>query len=312
MSEGSGKKWWVLGCLGAIGVVLLVVVSVVAFVFVSARNAHPVTDVRTYGATTPGDEALRPTLATGQRSAPADGTAGAPRAGTVVLKMIGGETFVEPAAPGEPLSIDARYDERNYELTESFEDGEPWTYEVSFRLTGSSFLTGLKEAIGGTQPRIRLRVPVGVPIDLIVLQRQGGVVVDVGGLNLGSIEFDIENALLMVSASQPLSSPANRFKVVGSKGAVLLQNMDRVSPALLDIDFSMGEAQLDLRGRWLQDAEIGLTTGMSDVILRLPRDATIEGLETAGRAISPNVEIALPTLRFEVSRGRRGKIEIFE
>ncbi len=312
MPEKGGKKWWVLGCLGVIGAALLVVVSVVAFAFVSARNVQTETDVRTHAAIGPNDDAFPSILEVDQRSAGATGTAGSPRRGTVVLKMLGGEAFVEPAAPGEPLSIEARYDKRDYELTERFEDGEPWTYEANFRLTGSALLTGLKEAIGGTQPRIRLRIPVGVRIDLTVLQRQGGAVVDVGGLDLRVIEFDIENAFLVVSATQLLSSPVERFTLLGSKGAVFLHNMDRVSPAQLDIDFRMGEAQLDLRGRWLQDTEIKLTTGLSDVILRLPQDAIIEGLDTTGHVISPNVEIALPTLRFEVSQGRRGKIEIFE
>jgi hypothetical protein len=88
--------------------------------------------------------------------------------------------------------------------------------------------------------------------------------------------------------------------------------MANVSPRELEIDFRMGEAQLDLRGDWSADSQISLDVGLSDVLLRLPTQAAIDGLETTRIRSLERREIDVPKLSFAVTRGVRGSVKVFE
>lgn len=118
--------------------------------------------------------------------------------------------------------------------------------------------------------------------------------------------------MLELSASDPLPFPPERIRIRGSKGALFVHSLGDASPRHLEIDFSMGEAQLDLRGDWVADSQVTLDIGLSDVLLRLPRQAVIEGLETTRVRSFETREIDAPKLSFAVTRGVRGSVKVFE
>ena len=99
--------------------------------------------------------------------------------------------------------------------------------------------------------------------------------------------------------------------IEGRQGGLLLSTFGHAGPRKLDIDFRMGGAQLDLRGGWAEDAAIDLDIGLSDVVLRLPRNANVEGVETGERAVGAQDEIA-PTLSFAIAQGLRGSLKVFD
>ena len=69
---------------------------------------------------------------------------------------------------------------------------------------------------------------------------------------------------------------------------------------------------LDFRGPWVSDSDVQLSMSMTDMVVRLPREAQVNGLGT-DRSESPLIEeLPLPTLSFSVESGRRTTLRVFE
>ncbi|MCP3978652.1 MAG: hypothetical protein GY716_04865 [bacterium] len=307
MSDSSLWKKVGLGC-GAMLVLLLVAAGGLALVTLrSVRNAEIV-----QAEVVPELPSIARTSEDDATGSPPPDTQSGEAAGAIVLRMGTGMLFVEPAAAGEALRVVASYDEGTYEFTERLEPGDPWTYRVELQLIGSAFLTGLKEAVGGSQPHVRVLLPRDVPLRLDLWLSGGSASVDLGGIALVSADLGFDSGVLGIEASEPLARLPDKVEVYGHRGALALRSMGRVSPAELEIGFVMGEARIDLRGDWKRDATITLDSKLSDVVLRLPRVARIEGLDTTRIELPATSEIQPPTLEFSVETGMRGKIRVFE
>ena len=76
------------------------------------------------------------------------------------------EFYIEPGAPGEPLSLEAHYDAHDYRLEETVEEGVPRSYRLRFLVDSSRLITGIKQGLRGGQPQLTL------------VQRNGGAIVD--------------------------------------------------------------------------------------------------------------------------------------
>jgi hypothetical protein len=125
-----------------------------------------------------------------------------------------------------------------------------------------------------------VRLPVDAPLDLKLVQRNGGAIVDLSGLHLRTAEFDAGGALLKIDADLPLQGEFERLTVKGGQGGLVVESLNLMQPQRIDIDFRMGQTQLDFRGPWAADTDVNLELSMVDVIVRLPRNARITGLET--------------------------------
>jgi hypothetical protein len=233
-------------------------------------------------------------------------------AGRVVLDLQGAGFNVRPAAPDEGLRISASFDEKSYELTESFEPdtGDGWEYRLEFRQTG--LVTGLKELLGGTPPEVSIALPVDQPIGLDLSLRQGAVEMDAGGLWLTRANFRLKQGALDLDVSRPLHAPMEALSFRISMGGANLESLGNASPAALDIDLSMGGADIDLRGNWVQDARISFDTGMGGGQVRLPRNVRIEGLDRGVFEIRPEEEVTPPTLYFEIAPEDLENLEFIE
>ena len=102
-----------------------------------------------------------------------------------------------------------------------------------------------------------------------------------------------------------------RLSIVGSMGGFEASSLGNASPRELEVDFSMGGMDLDLRGRWAGDSDISLRSSMGGGVLRLPRDVRIEGLATSRIGDPTETEVEPPTLRFSVSSDM-GNLEILD
>ena len=125
-ADGGGKKWLTYGCVGCLTVVGVIVLTIGVF-FGSARHGVRSEEVE--------DRVLTPE----------DSHGGKP--GKVVLRLSAGEFHVMPAAPGEPLRVEATYDRLTYDMKErleTLEDG--WTYELEFERTGHILMSLLRRS----------------------------------------------------------------------------------------------------------------------------------------------------------------------
>jgi hypothetical protein len=218
---------------------------------------------------------------------------------------------IRPGAPGDPLSIDAEFDINSYELSErSLDDGGGWLYEVKFRRTSESgVMTLLKELLGGSRPRVEVRLPPDVFLDLDVNILQGGAEVQLGGLWLHDAELSFTQGGGEVAISQPLRLPMEHLRISFLQGGGEVSGVANAGPRVLEVDFSMGGGDLDLRGTWPRDADITIDQRMGGVSVRLPENVAILGLGRYDTAPRPDDATSPPLLRFSTS-SNMGELEI--
>lgn len=289
-----GGRWRVpIGCgLAVLALVAIVVVAVGTLTWNSIRNAERVS------------ETTEPLTVTPDANPPKTSEADPLK---VLLEVDSAELFVEPAAPGEPLTVEAHYDRRDFRMEERSDDG----YHLRFLVESNRLITTIKQGLHGGQPQLRIRLPVDTPIDLTLVQRNGGSVVDLSGLQLVRAEFDIAGALSKIDADRPLVGDLESLTVVGRQGGVFLESVDLMAPRRLDVDFRLGQASIDLRGEWRRDLDASIEMDLLDSVLRLPRDVRVEGLDVGPRDPG-TTELPRPTLRFHVEKGRRATMRVFD
>ncbi len=199
-------------------------------------------------------------------------------AGRVVLDLKMGEFIIRPGPAGEPIRIDADYDAGTFELTEeltSDEDGG-WTYEVGFG-SKRGFL-GL--VLGGgrhnVDNRIEITIPRGHPIDLVGSVSMGELEADLGGLWIRRVDVELGLGDHFVEFRDPLPYPMESFRAEMSMGSVEVRSLGDASPGSVEVDHSMGELFLDLKGAWQDDAEIDVDFQMGECRIWLPEDVHVD------------------------------------
>jgi hypothetical protein len=298
-SGGGGRKWLACGCIGCLVVVVLCV-AVLTGLFGTAWHGVRSEEVA--------ERVLEPEIPT--RAAAAPGQGGLP--GRVVLRGTSGEFHIKPAREGEPLRVEARYDERTYDLTERFEPGrDRWTYEIDFERRGSMLTSLLKTLMGGTGARVEVFLPTDAPLELEIHLTQGGAEMDLGRLWLTTADIEFSQGGFELEISEPLREPMERLTIRGSMGGFAAGRLGDASPRRLDVECSMGGMDLDLRGKWATDSEISIRTSQGGGAVRLPRDVDIVGLETSRVGTRGDEELPRPTLTFSVS-STQGELEIIE
>jgi hypothetical protein len=307
MAGSDGGKTWLkygcFGCLGLVGIAVLLTAMLVGIALVKVESEEVE------------DHASTPEVSAGQAPLPGESFASLPPggSGTIVLDLRNGAFAVEPAASGEPLQVEAKYDRNTYELSEVVETDEQgqWTYRLSFQRTGSAWITTIKELLGGTSPFVRVLLPPDVALDLELKVKSGGGEVELGGLWLTSADLTLDKGGLALEISEPLQAPMERMDIKAQMGGGALGSLGNASPRALNVDCAMGGFAIDLRGRWVEDSDISITASMSGTEVRLPRDVLIEGVATDRVGFQPESETKLPTLRFTVSN-ERGEIEFID
>jgi len=289
----SGGAWLKYGCLGCLGVVVLVLVGVGGAIGVALVTTEP-EQVESH--------VLTPEI-------PLEIAAG----GRVILEARQAELYVEPAEPGEPLRVEAHYDTNAFALEEEFdpateEDGA-WTYRMTFgRGDRSGALSGLVSMFRRSTARIHVFLPRDVPIDLTLDAETGAAIVRLGGLWLRTAEVRLETGALDLSFDEPLREPMESLKIRSVMGGALLNRIGNASPRRLDVNYNMGGIDMDLGGLWLRDAEINIIGRMGGGAVHLPEGVTIEGLDHGNIEAPMEPELKRPTLKFSVS-SRMGQIE---
>jgi len=318
----KGKSWLKYGCFGCLGLVAalaLIVVFLTAIAMFNVRSEK--VEDRVFTQEVPGTSKepvpskRRDIPETADSPVPSPSSEAAPRPtpGHVILHLSQGEFEIKPAPPGEPLRVEATYDTQSFELQESIdkEAASGWNYRVDFRQTSSSLLSPLKLLMGGSRPRVRILLPVDVPISLEAHMSEGGSEVELGGLWLTTADINFMRGGLELAFRTPLHQPMERLFIDCSMGGIKLSSLGNASPRLLKVDHSMGGLDLDLRGQWVQDANISITSSMGGGKVYLPRDVVIERVGAGRPLLKDDTEVKPPTLKLSVS-SRMGELTIID
>jgi hypothetical protein len=302
-AKGGCRTGFKFGCLGCLAFVLLLI-AITAIVFGIAWNQVRKEVVE--------EQKLVQVLAAPEAAGIEDDPLEVPTefvvsepAGRVVLDLRNTVFEIRPAQPGQPLSVEARFDINDYGLTEDFDEGsteEGWTYEVGFRRTSDSYaLTALKELFGGTKPKVEIFLPSDILYDLDVDIMQGGADVELGGLWLSDVDIRFLQGGGAVEFSEPLQQPAESITIQFSQGGGAIESIGNASPSALDVSFSMGGGYIDLRGRWQRDAEITIDQSMGGVSLQLPSNVVLRGIGRHDTEAPAEGGEDVPILRFSTS-----------
>jgi hypothetical protein len=316
VSEGGGR-FFRYGCLGCVGIVVLCLAGITMLValgrgaarsekITTERVEEPLPGVAPEIETPPPPEAEEVPPFSDAPGLPVPDFPEAPaeqRPGRVLVDLSHGEFEVKPAGPGEPLRVEAEYDENRYELVTRLDEppeGE-WSYEVRFRQSGpTGFMFLLARLFGARNPRVVVSLPRDVPMDLDLRFSQGGGRADLGGLWLTDTKVTFAEGGGELEFSEPLREPTDTLSIEASMGGGSFQRIGNASPRELRVATSMGGGEVDLRGQWRRDCEVSLGSSMGGLNVRLPADANVRGVP--GRQGAPEEEQAgRPTLDLSYS-----------
>ena len=223
------------------------------------------------------------------------------------LDIAWADVIVKPAIDGEPVGVFATYDPSRYVLDVSTQEevGLHHLLGVRFVPTGSRTLAALRPMLGGTLPRMEVRLPPETPVAIRAKLSGGLGLFDLGRLWLTEVKLDIDRAVTTVQFREPTIHPVGSMDLVCRGGNMVLYNLGHASPGRLVVHQGMGLGFFDLTGDWRTDAHIQVTVAFGTGHLRIPEGVAIVGLEdqfarynhspsTAGSEIGP------PTLDMRV------------
>lgn len=308
-TESSGGKWLkysCLGCLGVVAVIVLIVGGIMGLAWNRANSARVEEMVLTRDLPAPAESpGLTPEAIAGDMPDAAPLVTGA-APGRVVLDLSDADFHISAGVPGEPVRLEASYDLNSFDLEESFEEAGDgtWDYRVRFQRSGSWSIIGiLSQIMGGHSPRMTLYLPPDSPLALDLDLSHGGARMDFGGLWLTEADLEVSMGGFEVEFSEPLREPMQRLSVDFSMGGGAFGSIGNASPRTLEVSSHMGGMELDLGGRWIEDAAIRVDASMGGIAVRLPDGVRIEGLDDSGRNRSGPEGAPLLTFTLDVESG---------
>ena len=160
MAQSGWKTALKFGCLGCLAV-LVFLILMMAIVFGIAWNQVRNEEIERAELTRNLAAPTGPIFEDAPLEAPSEFVVSEP-AGRVVLDLRNTVFEIRPARPGEPLTVEAKFDSNSYSLTEDFDeavDEQGWTYEVSFGGRGGFLGLLMRGGVRDGQNRVEIVVP---------------------------------------------------------------------------------------------------------------------------------------------------------
>ncbi len=234
--------------------------------------------------------------------------------GRVILDLSQGEFTLRPAEPGVGLGARATYDSAVHELVQTFAvaPDSTWTCRITFRRTMPALQALFRQLLGeNTKAAITVTLPPEVPIELVVRMEQGGAEAQIGGLWLRTADFNFRQGGFALEADRPLHEPMARLRVHGRMGGVQAEGLGNASPQVLDVDCSMGGADIGLQGAWRNDCDASFRVAMGGITLTAPDDLDVQAVGDLPKDMQipvlrrADAEVPTPVLRarFEAKMG---------
>lgn len=202
----------------------------------------------------------------------------AKKVGKVVLDLDVGEFEIEPADPGEELSLETHIEPDLYRLEEKLErnDDGSWTYRLVVRPRGGMLGMMFRGGGNNSDSGITLRLPRDRPFDLVGTVGLGSTSIDLGGLLVRNVDLKAKVGEHTIDFSEPLPVPMESFRVDKSIGELTISRLGNASPAEVSLDQSVGELSVGLRGPWAGDANLSIHNGVGEIGVDLPRDVRVD------------------------------------
>jgi hypothetical protein len=297
----SGKgclRFTLFGCLGllAIGVLIMGIAALMAWHGLGKRQVEE-PELTALAATIPGERLTK--------------------GGRIILDLGQGEFRIGVAPPGEGLIVKARLDVSAYSLSDSLEvlPDSSWVYRIDFHRTIPGLQALMRSLIGGgVGSYVHVFLPPDLPVHLEVNAREGGLEAELGGLWLTDAEIQCSRGGFSLDIGEPLHEPLDRLLIRSSMGGLAARGLGNASPRSLRVDCQMGGADVDLRGEWVRDCDVGLSISMGGMSVVVPEEVVARGLPSQGAAPdqelrSGTAEVPTPVLVFSLSQSM-GEIEV--
>jgi hypothetical protein len=306
-SSGRGRSCFKYGCFGCIALVVLLLVAGGAIVAIGLMWGPPEEQLEQPrlsrelpgSSFTDGPEETAPT----GELVPPDRAAG-----RIVLDLNEGSFRIVPAPPGEPITVDGRYDA-------GIDDGS-WAYHVRFDRSVNWIRALFGE--GEQDNRINMAIPTGTRFALEGRVGVGESIIELGGLAVQSVDLELGTGSHTLKFDEPTTAPIDSFDLAGSIGELRVSELGNASPQRVSIRHRIGEVNIGLRGEWQRDADVAIRCGIGECAVRVPPDVAVEGLSTdvgvgevsmSGLDRLPPPGAGVPTLRLELS-GKIGEVRI--
>jgi hypothetical protein len=207
-----------------------------------------------------------------------DAPAIAGRVGTVELDLDVGEFELVPGAAGEPIRVDAEYEEDAFGLVEELveNDDGTWTYRVKMRPRGGMLGMLFRGAGNNPRNRVTITLPREQPFDLVGKVGLGSTRIELGGLLVRRVDLEAGTGEHEVSFDEPLLAPMESFRVRKSVGELRILRLGNASPREVDIEQSVGEAHIDLSGPWARDADVRIENRIGEASVVAPEGVKVE------------------------------------
>jgi hypothetical protein len=175
---------------------------------------------------------------------------------------------VSPLESAQLYRILLRFDEAAVEPIHSYEDGI-----LQLGARGVSTRRILRRGEGDTD--LDLRLGTGVPIDLKMELGAVQSSMELGGIPLRGLELTIGASDSNVSVSTPNPVEMDRARIQVGAAALNARGLGHLRASSIDIDAGVGDVRLDLGGLSRVDTRLGISMGLGNVELRVPRGVGI-------------------------------------
>ena len=279
MKKLSG--WQKVGLFAGVGCFSVVAIVVIGFAIAVAYARSTLANL---GDTTPTRVERAIVIQAPTAEAPAPGskpdasTAGGPMQLRVELQE--GSFDIKPGSPGGRVQVEGEFSEALYELTErtDTDNGKPRT-TIRFRSKAPAWarmLGGIGNS--GSQPRLTVSIPPGVPIDLSLNVTMGESRIDLGGLTLSELGLDLSMGNHEVDFREPLADGLQRLHLTSRMGNVSVDNLGNARAKSIEASGSMGNVTADLGGEWRSGSEneLSFTQSMGEVRVKVPTKVRLE------------------------------------
>jgi len=276
--NGWQKAGLVVGA-GCLSIVVLLVIGGVAAVY-WARST-----MAEYGDTAPTQVDRTIPLAALTPEAPEADPGGQRARGDVLsqvrLDLEEGDFTIEPGAAGEQLQVSGTFSPSLYELTEDHQTGTDGQRRATIRFRSKApawarMLSGLGG--GSSQPRLTIRIPEGMPMDLVLRVAMGQSRIDLGRLTVRDLDLELAMGEHRIDFGAPVVEGMRRLQLNASMGNVSVENLGNARPQTVDATGSMGNVTADLGGAWEpgSTAQLSFTHSMGELRLNVPSEIRLD------------------------------------
>lgn len=120
-----------------------------------------------------------------------------------------------------------------------------------------------------------LRLSQKIPLDLTLDVGASDGELALGGLRLTNLDMTVGAADLQVSFDRPNLEPLDKMRVHSGAAQIELVNLGNANLKELTFDGGIGTYTFDFRGEWQRSANTQIKSGVSNIVLFIPKDVGV-------------------------------------